>query len=1004
MKTLFVHLSDLHLNTKNRHKINVQTIVDSLRDKIEACSNVFIIFTGDFSDSGSVEELTNFKSLLSSIKSKIQDISSSEVNVVLVPGNHDVDLTNENPKKYLVDSSKKYSESELDDLSFKSLDNIKEAIKVCNSFGCFLNNGFVDDLSFESENAIYHFNLINSAPLSSKQYRDKEHHHIPNCFLETIHQDLRIGKKTIEIFVSHHRPDWFDYNSSNRINNFINNKTSIVFFGHDHKQDESIVIRDDSPLLMLQGGELIDKSNDLCGSLNVLILDEGTFEITYGRHYYDYSSNESKYEEKHLEFPLNFFSLFKNNKVFVDNEFKSPLKASKGTIADLFVMPTLYKNDKPYISDFAQLIAYVDNTKEFFVKGNAKCGKSILLKALYLYYSKEYVPLLLKCSTNISPIVKNSIDTAFKEQYEGGNEKLKAFDALGKDKKVILIDNFHYLRKDVMEKMISYAREHYELVIVAYASSYDPTKRLIEESIAGYDNVFELYSFSYLNRKRYVENICKLMGLDGKKSNKVFKVYEATVGTSKILDFGDPDYALQLVESIISSDYYEERYAESAFSIAFTNSIANAFKEAGCGAKLENCIQLTSWLARDLWRRNDSFSFDEQFINNSYASCCDYYKTITLPFSRFFDLLKSSQIIVTLDDNSYSFRRPIFLSYFTGLQISNDCKGKNQNDLNMLLNNIGYGINSDVLLFVSYELKEKELFERINNEISCLFSEYEPINFNSKNNPVLKSLSKGDVFLEKEISFTKDEYEQEKDEEEKRQLPAQTRDAEDLNSNNNEDDKNIIKSLKLIEIMSKALSGFSTLFNGEERELYIKTVINACLRIVQRLFTISPEQFEAMKRVLDKAKEEIKELSRDKKALEKIQGLIGSLSLEGILYSYLVNVTSSIEFSISDWMSSGISMPIIEKLPNDLVTNSLFKLCSFIHMGAFEKFKNQFTKSSNMYKGDNSMSVIFNPTIIMYILQNVISPKELQELANVSEFSEKALKSMIPVGQINYNK
>ena len=1005
MKTLFIHLSDLHLNENICTNVDAKSLARNMRDKIESSGNIFIIFTGDFVNRGNdTNEFVLFKTLLYDFVDEVTSLApSSNVRTILVPGNHDLDLSDEGDD-YIIPLNKNHTSEEMDLFSDNSMHNCKNALELCRAFGCFTKNDYIDECDFESEGVIYHFLLINSAPLSSKIYVDKEHHHIPKQHLNLLHQKQEIGKKTIEIVLSHHRPDWFDYETASSLNAFIANKSSLVFYGHDHQQDEKVVITNNNSIVVMQGGELVSKENNLLGSFNVVVLDEDNFSFVGGKYYLDFNSDEQKYEDIVLNQTIQTFQPYKNTKTFVDNTFIISLKNHRCSTSDVFVMPTLYKNEKPYMSDFNQLVSYIFKNKILYVKGNAKCGKSILLKHLYLEFSKHFVPVLLKCNQHVSPVIKNAVDSAFIEQYKGGNEKLKAFDALSKDKKVILIDNFHSLKREVMEKMISYAKEHFEYVIVAYTSSYDPTKRLFEDSIIDFDHLFEILSFTFLNRKNYVNKICHIMDVNVENVDKVFKTYESTIGTSKILDFGDPEYALLLIENIISNNYYEGRHSESAFSIAFTYSVQNAFMNAGCEGKLENCIQLTSWLARDVWKRDSSSVFSEEFIHDSFTRCSNYYGNITIKFSRYLSLLLDSEIIIENGEDCYSFRRMMYLSYFTGLQISSDYKSKNRNDLDYLLNNIGHSLNSDVLLFVVYELKEKDLFDYIDKEINNIFPDCEPINFNTKNNVILKSVGKGDVFLEKEITFTKAEYEAEKDEEEKNNLPSVSSKNNQLSQNEDKEENSALKSLKLIEIMAKALSGFSTLFNAEERGKYLSDVNNACLRLAQKLFTINPDQFAMMKSVLERIREIINEESKHKKAYEKLQTMFNSISLEGLLYNYLVNVVSSIEFSVSDWASSGISIPIIDKIDSTQITNCLFKLCSYIHMGSFEKYKNQLKKVLDSYEDDNPTTIIFHPTVIMYILQNVVSNNELLELSKVSGISCESLKKMSPAGQIDFNK
>lgn len=610
MKTLFIHLSDLHIDDSKSGLLNQKNIIENITEKIRASNNIFVIFTGDFSNEGLDSQINLFKQIIDGFINEIKAISSDAfVQAIIVPGNHDVNLEKEKKNGYPIDFTKKYTSEELDNISDSYIRNMSPALNLCREYGCFLNDEYVDSVAYEDDEFIYHFSILNSAPMSSLNKQDKEHHHVPNKSLNQLGQNLKIGKKTIEIFLSHHRTDWFDYSTKSKLDSYIKESVSIAFFGHEHQQDNSIIIRDKKHLINVYGGELIDKNNNLVGSFNTLMFDECSLIPLFGVHSFDYQKNEYHYSGDESHEKIEFFQKFKISNEFYKEEFKTPISGFDGDIMSLFVMPTLYKNNKPYISKVSSLIAYLDKNKEIIIKGNAKSGKSILLRFLYLQLSKKYVPVLVDCKNVTSPIPKNIINSEFLHQYDNENKRLEVFDALPKNNKAIIIDNFHNLKQETMTKVLEYARNNFEIVVIAFRNSYDPTKRLIEDSIIGFDdNVFQLYQFSYLERKQFITNICKTMGVESQNYDKVFKIYEATVSTSKILDFCDPEYALLLTENIIKNKNYEDRNISSAFSIAFTHSVENAFYSAGCESKIDDCLLLTSWLAKKLWKRKRGLS------------------------------------------------------------------------------------------------------------------------------------------------------------------------------------------------------------------------------------------------------------------------------------------------------------------------------------------------------------------------------------------------------------
>ena len=414
MKTLFIHLSDLHIDDSKSGLLNQKNIIENITEKIRASNNIFVIFTGDFSNEGLDSQINLFKQIIDGFINEIKAISSDAfVQAIIVPGNHDVNLEKEKKNGYPIDFTKKYTSEELDNISDSYIRNMSPALNLCREYGCFLNDEYVDSVTYEDDEFIYHFSILNSAPMSSLNKQDKEHHHVPNKSLNQLGQNLKIGKKTIEIFLSHHRTDWFDYSTKSKLDSYIKESVSIAFFGHEHQQDNSIIIRDKKHLVNVYGGELIDKNNNLVGSFNTLMFDECSLIPLFGVHSFDYQKNEYHYSGDESHEKIEFFQKFKISNEFYKEEFKTPISGFDGDIMSLFVMPTLYKNNKPYISKVSSLIAYLDKNKEIIIKGNAKSGKSILLRFLYLQLSKKYVPVLVDCKNVTSPIPKNIINSEF---------------------------------------------------------------------------------------------------------------------------------------------------------------------------------------------------------------------------------------------------------------------------------------------------------------------------------------------------------------------------------------------------------------------------------------------------------------------------------------------------------------------------------------------------------------------------------------------------------------
>ena len=93
-KIVMLHLSDLHISKKEDVNVkNVYKIADVL-NTIPAFSEVFILVSGDVAYSGMPEQYNAAYKMFGTIISKIKSsYSGVKVNFMVVPGNHDVNLS-----------------------------------------------------------------------------------------------------------------------------------------------------------------------------------------------------------------------------------------------------------------------------------------------------------------------------------------------------------------------------------------------------------------------------------------------------------------------------------------------------------------------------------------------------------------------------------------------------------------------------------------------------------------------------------------------------------------------------------------------------------------------------------------------------------------------------------------------------------------------------------------------------------------------------------------------
>lgn len=96
MKILFLHLSDIHIENSKTFNDDKVTKLNKAVNTFEKVDEAFILVSGDISQSGTREQFDIFKSIIGRIYKNIAQNNNLQkrINVLIVPGNHDVDFKN----------------------------------------------------------------------------------------------------------------------------------------------------------------------------------------------------------------------------------------------------------------------------------------------------------------------------------------------------------------------------------------------------------------------------------------------------------------------------------------------------------------------------------------------------------------------------------------------------------------------------------------------------------------------------------------------------------------------------------------------------------------------------------------------------------------------------------------------------------------------------------------------------------------------------------------------
>ena len=209
MKTLLLHISDIHCK-ENDHRFNnkIDKVVEALR-QLEKFEKVLLIVSGDLTERASKNEFKLAKSLIGQLLSKLdKDFNCGYINTLLVPGNHDILLSEgcREAKDILEWNKWEHLSSELEQMeSFFDYANNKK---------CFKTDKICDVRCISIGDSKVQICLLNSAPYSTLGKDNQQLHYLPSYVAEKLN---RLDDVDLKITVMHHSYEWCEWETKSMI-------------------------------------------------------------------------------------------------------------------------------------------------------------------------------------------------------------------------------------------------------------------------------------------------------------------------------------------------------------------------------------------------------------------------------------------------------------------------------------------------------------------------------------------------------------------------------------------------------------------------------------------------------------------------------------------------------------------------------------------------------------------------------------------------------------------
>lgn len=705
MRILLIHLSDIHIS--NGESINnscLNAIISSFRT-LGCFERAILIISGDIAFSGKLEQYATAYKMYRKIKDEtIRKYNLKSFDIVIVPGNHDIDYDKiENTKEEYTEIFKK---GQQDKFLNAQLSKMKNFYIHANGVSCFQNKMItIDTKTLKYDDTNIKINMINTACFSLKDEEDQGYHYLYPSELDKLHR----ADNDIVITVMHHPHYFFNYNVKNDLNQAIL-QSDIILCGHEHSSNTYGINTDTASSRIIAGGCLADQGNWSESEYYAGVIDTE-------RMVYDYSQFKRKGDiyckARDYSMPIspsinNKFNIgIKKN--YIDDINLDKKYMISDNINDYFVFPLLseesiYNEATPIeLSSFELFDSFLSNHKYISITGHSGAGKTVLLKHLLNKYLQSKICIFVSGNMLKMQNYKNVIKNTFEDIYTSDTYTYNKFCQLDKEDKMLLIDDADKMDTEKLSMVLQYAESEFGYIIYTWGKDIelDLKEKIKRNGLNESFSQLSIERFYKDKRKELITKvICTLSHTENGNDTIIQRLEEALSAQKKLFRL-DPDFIVQFCK------YYYVNIGDLAyndinvFSKVFEANITSLIQPNAKRIAVEKIFIVLDKISYHIHKFR-SYPISQDEIITVIKEYNDYYDEFVDVFN-FMEIVTSSHILKKYDNTHYIFSEKSYLAYFIAREIKRQfTEFNNFNDINNLIKFACYGINTDILLFITY--------------------------------------------------------------------------------------------------------------------------------------------------------------------------------------------------------------------------------------------------------------------------------------------------------------
>lgn len=986
MKILFLHISDLHMNKKTDiSTFHIQKIVDSL-EVARDFEHIIIVISGDVAYSGQLQQYKYarymFGNLIKQLYGKFKLMS--KINVLVVPGNHDVDLSSgdlghENIQKL-------FRDRQMENQITSECKKQEYFMSFARGNYCF-NNKDKQPLYYrrmiEFDGFTIEANLLNSAIFSTLD-EDKGLHYLPQ---HIINEASEPSGADFVISVMHHSHHWFNEENKAQLDQIFLSKSSLLFLGHEHNLgNQDVSSSNTSTVKILAGGMLCNKGDWTKSEYFASVLD--TKDLNYTLFSFKWNAQEMLYSHN-LIYEDILTSKPSREKRLVPTEeylkglFQDDKRSITKNFSDYFVFPRIQSEEKnEHITSIEiinqdEFMTEFEKKKKLFIAGYENSGKTVLLKQLFKKISENKIALFCDIDSIRSGKFERDIRRIFEDIYGDNQYDYIRFQQMSKQDKVIIIDNTDRVDAKGLEYILKEAENNFEYIIcgtknVTELDILERAKKLIVEE--GSYIRYRIMPFFADKRHELISKIVKIKILeDNEEQTKITNILDDSLKKQRSLFNLNPDFIIQYTEYYCNNVMDAIQNDGEVFSKVFEANIVNSIKQHAKRIKVDKLFVIIDKVAYYI-HSNKAYPLKQGDLINIINQYNEKYGE-NINVLEFIQITMDAKILTLCGNGSeYKFCNKNYLAYFIAREIKRRYHEDGDNkDLINILNYSCFGINADILLFLTYITDNLNMLRFILDTTKNCTEAWIEFDLNKGNIPYLTNIKPLDI-----AAPTADEKKKEQKceiEEEKHINNKNSLDAMDIYDYSEDDIEKKINQLcrafSLLNIISRCLPSFEHMMPKEDKERFVDMIY----RLPNQIFYLWANEVESNKEELIEFIKELQErdYSRDKKYTdEDIMFLlqVDSMSLFlDILNTAAINSTKE---NTERYLNS------FDYKPN--ITHSLQHLMTLERREKVNDFIEEVERIFGISKNNMSKTMIKRITRHLMIYSRKIGTREIQKL------------------------